>query len=126
MWISYQDGVYDVTDFLKSHPGGAEKLMMAAGGAIDPFWQMYPFHKVQTVKELLEKYRIGDLHVDDRISEKDLPDFNEMQQDLTERSKKLVKMQDFPYCAETGREFLSEHFLTPNDEMYIRNHHVVP
>ena len=84
--------MYDVTDFLKSHPGGAEKLMLAAGGAIDPFWQMYPFHKVDSVKELLEKYRVGDLHVDDRIAEKDSPDFKDMQEDLTERSKSLVKM----------------------------------
>jgi hypothetical protein len=39
--------------------------MMAAGGAIDPFWQQYPFHKVDSVKDLLKKYRIGNLHIDD-------------------------------------------------------------
>jgi sulfite oxidase len=50
VWVSYEDGVYDITQFLKVHPGGAEKLMMAAGGAIEPFWEMYPFHKKDTVK----------------------------------------------------------------------------
>ena len=78
VWVSYQDGVYDITDFLKVHPGGAEKLMMAAGGAIDPFWQMYPFHKVDSVKELLVKYKIGQLHKDDQIKEEDLIDFSDM------------------------------------------------
>jgi sulfite oxidase len=53
IWVSYQDGVYDITEFVKVHPGGADKIMMAAGGSIDPFWEMYPFHKVDSVKSLL-------------------------------------------------------------------------
>jgi len=65
IWVSYQDGVYDITEFIKVHPGGSDKLMMAAGGAIDPFWEMYPFHKVDTVRSLLAKYKIGQLHPDD-------------------------------------------------------------
>ena len=52
--------------------------MMAAGGAIDPFWQMYPFHKVDSVRELLAKYKIGHLHKDDQIKEEDLIDFSDM------------------------------------------------
>jgi hypothetical protein len=35
-----QDGVYDITEFVTMHPGGAAKIMMAAGGAVDPFWAM--------------------------------------------------------------------------------------
>lgn len=38
VWVSYGDGVFDITDFIKVHPGGGDKLMMAAGGAIEPFW----------------------------------------------------------------------------------------
>lgn len=60
--------------------------MMAAGGPIDAFWQMYPFHKVDTVKDLLKQYRIGSLHIDDQILEKDLLDFSDMQKDDLERS----------------------------------------
>jgi sulfite oxidase len=59
VWVSYEDSVYDISDFIKVHPGGAEKLMMAAGGAIEPFWEMYPFHKKDAVKELLVPYKIG-------------------------------------------------------------------
>ena len=61
VWVTYKDGVYDVTDFLEQHPGGASRLMLAAGGAIDPFWNMYRQHQTQEVKSLLEGYRIGSL-----------------------------------------------------------------
>lgn len=99
---------------------------MAAGGAIDPFWQMYPFHKVDQVKNLLATYKIGQLHPDDQIKPENLIDFSDMQKDNITRSINLLTMQDFPYCAETNKEFLSDHFLTPADEMYLRNHNLVP
>ena len=87
--MSYQDGVYDITDFVKVHPGGAEKIMMAAGGAIDPFWEMYPFHKVSNVSMLLEPYKICTLHPDDVMKATDLVDFSDMQADDILRSKNL-------------------------------------
>jgi hypothetical protein len=31
VWMSYGGYVYDVTDFINNHPGGSEKIMMAAG-----------------------------------------------------------------------------------------------
>jgi sulfite oxidase len=37
-----------------------------------------------------------------------------------------LTLQEFPYCAETNKEFLADYFLTPNDEMYVRNHNLVP
>jgi sulfite oxidase len=41
---------------LKIHPGGSDKIKMAAGGAIEPFWEMYPFHKKDEIKKLLTPY----------------------------------------------------------------------
>ena len=35
--------------------------MLAAGGAIDPFWAMYAQHQTAEVRQLLEQYRIGTL-----------------------------------------------------------------
>ena len=52
---------------MKVHPGGADKVLLAAGGAIEPFWQMYPFHKTDAVKDLLKPFKIGNLHEDDII-----------------------------------------------------------
>ena len=43
------------------HPGGGARIMLAAGGAIDPFWAMYAQHQTAEVRKLLETYRIGDL-----------------------------------------------------------------
>lgn len=49
IWVTYKDGVYDVTKFVEQHPGGAQRLMLAAGGAIDPFWAMYQQHNNEQV-----------------------------------------------------------------------------
>ena len=38
IWMSYGGNVYDVTEFIANHPGGSEKILMAAGGAIEPYW----------------------------------------------------------------------------------------
>lgn len=78
VWVTYEDSVYDITQFIKVHPGGAEKLMMAAGGAIEPFWEMYPFHKKDNVKDLLVQYKIGMLHPNDIIKKSDLTDFSDI------------------------------------------------
>lgn len=58
IWVTYKDGVYDITDFVEDHPGG-DVIMMAAGGAVDPFWMMYGVHKQPEILELLESFRIG-------------------------------------------------------------------
>ena len=127
VWVSYEDGVYDITDFIKVHPGGAEKLMMAAGGPIESFWEMYPFHKKDSVKKLLVPYKIGHLHPDDQQKKSNLVDFSEMQKDVgIVRSKNLVTHQEFPFCAETNRMFLADDFLTPPNEVYVRHHNLVP
>ena len=59
--IKLQDGVYDITDFVDQHPGGANRIMLAAGGSVDSFWAMYAQHQKQEVYSLLEAYRIGSL-----------------------------------------------------------------
>ena len=44
LWMTYKDGVYDLTDFLNKHPGGARFLKMAAGGAVDSWWAYWHWH----------------------------------------------------------------------------------
>ena len=65
VWVTYGNGVYDLTEFAKSHPGGSDKLLMAKGGPIEPFWQMYPFHKNEQIIGLLKPYKIGELDPND-------------------------------------------------------------
>jgi hypothetical protein len=35
--VIYKHGVYDITQFVESHPGG-NKILLAAGSTIEPFW----------------------------------------------------------------------------------------
>lgn len=44
VWVTYAGGVYDITEFIASHPGGASRISMAAGGALEPFWKLYALH----------------------------------------------------------------------------------
>ncbi len=39
VWVIYQNSVYDITDFVASHPGGPERILQAAGKSLDPFWK---------------------------------------------------------------------------------------
>ena len=41
IWVSYRGGVYDVTPFVQAHPGGAQRIMMAAGGPLEAYWRLY-------------------------------------------------------------------------------------
>jgi sulfite oxidase len=58
IWVTYGQGVYDITDFVEEHPGG-DKILMAAGGSLEPFWLLYAVHKNPHVFALLEQFRIG-------------------------------------------------------------------
>ena len=44
IWVCYKSGVYDITDFISKHPGG-DKILMAAGGSLEPFWELFAVHK---------------------------------------------------------------------------------
>ena len=63
--MTYKGNVYDITDFVANHPGGSEKIILAAGGALEPFWALYAVHNNEHVLELLAEYRIGSLSKDE-------------------------------------------------------------
>ena len=44
VWVTFKNGVYDITDFIPHHPG-AKNILMAAGGSVEPFWSIYAVHK---------------------------------------------------------------------------------
>ena len=50
VWVTYGEGVYDITDFIEAHPGGPHKIILAAGGALEPYWAMYAQHKQDQVR----------------------------------------------------------------------------
>ncbi|XP_049776244.1 sulfite oxidase-like isoform X4 [Schistocerca cancellata] len=60
IWVTYNCGVYDITDYTEHHPGG-DIVLLAAGGSLEPYWMKYPVHKNPSVLSQLEKYKIGTL-----------------------------------------------------------------
>lgn len=109
IWVTFKSGVYDITDFIDKHPGG-DKILMAAGGSLEPFWALYALHKRRDVFEILESHRIGNLAPEDRAESSDANDHwsNEPKRHpaLTVRSKQ-------PFNAESPPEILADAFVTP-------------
>lgn len=60
IWVTYKGGVYDITEFVAMHPGG-NKILLAAGGALEPFWALYAVHDQEYVLEILSQYKVGNL-----------------------------------------------------------------
>jgi len=123
VWVTYRSGVYDITDFIPMHPG-AEKLLMAAGAGVEPFWAMYAFHlKDLDIMKMLEKFRIGNLAADDveDRSESDNPFSND-----PKRHPALIVNNPTPFNAETPLAIIADSFLTPTELFYVRNHLPVP
>jgi len=123
IWVSYKDGVYDVTSFVTEHPGGMDKIMLAAGGAVDPYWSLYQQHNVPMVQEILKKYRIGNLKQSDQIKESDLSDPYSSD---PERHPALKVLKKKPFNAEVPATLLVENMITPIELWYVRHHHPVP
>lgn len=126
IWVSFGRGVYEITDFIGQHPGG-DKILMAAGGALEPFWQLYAAHKTKQVFEILEAYRIGNLSEEDvQKSVQGSPDEHDPYQDEPKRHKSLQISSKKPFNAETPLDILADGFITPNTLFYVRNHLPVP
>ena len=127
VWVTFGAGVYDVTQFAAAHPGG-DRLMLAAGGDVEPFWRLYAIHYSRHVYETLEELRIGNVHPDDVTShaagsdvDADDPFAREPQ-----RSPVLQVNSARPFNAEPPPPLLVDNFNTPADIFFVRNHLPVP
>ncbi|KAM3727971.1 Sulfite oxidase [Dirofilaria immitis] len=124
IWVTYQGGVYDITSFVQNHPGG-DKILLAAGGPIDPYWNIYQQHLNPEILEILEELRIGNLDERD-ITIIETKNENDPYCDDPERHPALIVKSKKPFNAETPAELIMDHFYTPNDIFYVRNHMPVP
>lgn len=125
IWVTYGSGVYDITQFVNMHPGGVDKIKLAYGGALEPFWSLYAVHKTPEVLEILEGMRIGNL--DPEVAAKMAEDFkNDPYSNEPSRNPALIPSSVKPFNAETPPELLTDTFLTPNDLFFVRNHLPVP
>ncbi|KAH8822105.1 putative sulfite oxidase [Xylogone sp. PMI_703] len=124
-WVTHGTAVYDITDWVGAHPGG-EVILRAAGGSLDPYWNIFSIHKKQDVYDILEQFKIGE------IDELDLVDGKVPQEAIEDpfkndpvRDSRLRTLTARPCNAETPASGL-EPFLTPNNFFYVRNHMWVP
>lgn len=120
-WITYKDSVYNISDFMDNHPGGKDKLMLAAGKAIDPYWNLYRQHNKEIEETILKPMKIGLLK-----DYKQDNTFNDLYINDPHRSNDLYFHNSSPCNAETDVTQIMDNWITPNELWYIRNHNPVP
>lgn len=130
VWVTYLDGVYDITNFIPNHPGGQDKIILAAGGAVEPFWVIYRQHyNSKAPMEQLAKMRIGTLHPSDvaaaaaataKLDQKDPYSKDPILNPV------LKAHQLKPINAEPPGSLLTDSWITPKEMWFVRNHHPVP
>ncbi len=126
MWVIYKDGVYDITQFMHTHPGGTEKIVLAAGSSIEPYWDVFAAHNTDEVCEMLEELRIGNVHPSDRGRSSAAKIIEGPYANDPSRSPVLKVNTQTPFNAETPIVLLAESFITPNNLFFVRNHLPVP
>ncbi len=126
IWVTYKEGIYDITEFLEGHPGG-DKILLAAGAGLEPFWELYAIHQSDSVYEILETLRIGNLHPDDmKAKPLEKADKNNPFANEPSRHPALRVNSAKPFNAEPPPQLLIDNFVTPNDLFFVRNHLPVP
>ena len=127
VWVTYKDGVYDITEFIAIHPGG-ERILLAAGQAIDPFWAVFSIHDSHETRELLDNYRIGTLmpaSQDSTAAEVKQSGIEKLFANEPQRHESLKVLSSRPCNAEASLDSLQT-FVTPNERFFVRNHLPVP
>ena len=148
IWVSFREGVYDVTDFVDQHPGGNIIFIAAgefieflellgltrsnsihcifAGNRLDPFWNIYGNHKTKQVLDLLETFRIANIEPEEISSTTEKSDVYDPFADDPVRNPMLKVHTRKPFNAETPSQLIGKDFLTPNEAFFVRNHLPVP
>jgi cytochrome b involved in lipid metabolism len=118
IWVTYKDGVYDITKYIVNHPGGQEKIALAAGGSVEPFWSLYRQHYNSKLPiQYLEPLRIGTLHPEDLAAETEAAKVNASDPYSSDPLPSPVQkvLQKRPLNSETPGTLLADSWLTPND-----------
>jgi len=131
-WVTVGNNVYDITEFIQSHPGGSDKIKLASGGPVEPFWSLFPFHyDLELVQDILKTLQIGILDpidIEKKEKEKLLKSSNENDKFASDpiRHPALKLHSSKPCNAEVPDALLTESYITPAELFFIRHHHPVP
>eukprot|EP00606_Chrysophyceae_sp_TOSAG23-5_P000285 GSChrysophyteH2.ASY1.ANO1.1605.1 assembled CDS len=127
VWVTYKGCVYDITKFIVNHPGGQDKISLAAGKDIGPYWRLYPQHtRNQYPQDVLASMKIGVLHADDIAEMAKASDPADPYSADPEGSPVLNYHMKRPTNAEAPANLLGEAWITPPGLWFVRNHHPVP
>ena len=124
-WVIKGTNVYDITDWIAGHPGGSI-ILRAAGGSVDPYWNIFSIHKKPEVYDILEQFLIG--HVDPQDLVGGQVPVNNIEDPYSQdpnRDQRLIVLTEKPMNAESPTSLLST-FITPINIFYVRNHFWVP
>lgn len=126
-WVTFEDKVYNITDWIAAHPGG-DVILRAAGASIEPYWNIFVIHKTPYVREILQQYLIGFIDVADLG-----PDMRPPAETVEDpfvndpvRDPRLITHTAKPRNAEPPNDELDQTFLTPKELFYVRHHMWVP
>ncbi|KAK4034336.1 Oxidoreductase, molybdopterin-binding domain-containing protein [Parachaetomium inaequale] len=126
-WVTLEDKVYDITDWIAAHPGG-DVILRAAGASIEPYWNIFTIHKAPHVREILQQYLIGFIDAAD-LGPDGLPAAETIEDPFVDdpiRDPRLITHTAKPRNAEPPNEELDRTFRTPNELFYVRHHMWVP
>lgn len=84
--------VYDVTSYLQNHPGGADRLVNAAGGK-DVTWLFESSHPLFVGKTILHKYLVGHIESEERDPAIRFNDTSPFYHALKERVEAYLKLK---------------------------------
>lgn len=128
-WVTVGNGVYDITEFIASHPGGASKIKLAAGQAVEPFWSLYPFHfELPLVKDILKTLKIGELDPIDVAKVEKLRKEQNLNNPFANdpiRHPALILHSTQPCNAEVPDSLLTENYITPAELFFIRYIYII-
>ncbi|KAL6464779.1 hypothetical protein MHYP_G00270960 [Metynnis hypsauchen] len=124
VWVTYKGSVYDITDFVAIHPGG-DKILLAAGGALEPFWALYAIHGQDHVLEILSEYKVGVLRPED-CKKQEIANSTDPYSTDPPRHPALIVNSSKPFNGEPPPALLTDNYITPSALFFKRNHFPVP
>ena len=124
-WAHYDNGVYNLTPYVRKHPGGL-KILMAAGRSLKPFWDLYPKHDNSYIYDIMEgKMRVGNIF-DNQEAKTQVIDLSDPYSMDPKRNEVMREVSHKPYQSEMPSQLITDKILTPNGVFFVCNHKHVP
>ncbi|KAA0708075.1 Sulfite oxidase, mitochondrial [Triplophysa tibetana] len=124
VWVAYKGEVFDITEFVALHPGG-DKILLAAGGSLEPYWGLYAVHQQDHILQILTEYKIGVLDKESYKKQESAHPSDPYFAEPTRHPALQINSQK-PFNAEPPVSILTDSYITPSAVFFKRNHLPVP